>query len=205
MLRRFFRPQHQVVGDPTVTHYLLAHTEWAWIWVIPRLWLGWQWLDSGLQKVDNPKWMSTGEALQGFWARVIVVPEQGRPLITYDWYRDFITFLYEGGHHVWFAKLVAGGELLIGAALLLGVLVGIAAFAGAFMNLNFMLAGTASTNPVLFLIAMALMLAWKVAGWWGLDRWLLPVLGTPWQPGRVFGRPEDRGEAPTGAPPGDRT
>jgi thiosulfate dehydrogenase [quinone] large subunit len=34
-----------------------------------------------------------------------------------------------------------------------------------------------------------LMLAWKTAGWWGLDRWILPVLGTPWRPGAVL-RPE---------------
>jgi thiosulfate dehydrogenase [quinone] large subunit len=49
------------------------------------------------------------------------------------------------------------------------------------MNLNFMLAGTTSSNPVLFGLAVLLMLGWKVAGYWGLDRVLLPVLGTPWR------------------------
>jgi thiosulfate dehydrogenase [quinone] large subunit len=49
-----------------------------------------------------------------------------------------------------------------------------------------MMAGSASTNPVLFVLAVLLMLAWKNAGWIGLDRWLLPALGTPWQPGRFF-------------------
>jgi thiosulfate dehydrogenase [quinone] large subunit len=29
-------------------------------------------------------------------------------------------------------------------------------------------------------------LAWRNAGWIGLDRALLPALGTPWQPGRIF-------------------
>lgn len=43
------------------------------------------------------------------------------------------------------------------------------------------MAGSASTNGLLFALAIALMLAWKVAGWYGLDRWLLPLLGTPWQ------------------------
>lgn len=204
MLGRFFKPQHQVVSDPPWAHYLLGHTEWAWVWLVPRLWLGWEWLQAGLHKVTDPKWMDTGEALRGFWARVIVVPEQGRPLITYDWYRDFIRFLYDGGHQTWFAKLVALGELGVGIALLLGVLVGIAAFSGAFMNLNFMLAGTASTNPILFMVAVALILGWKVAGWWGVDRWLLPILGTPWQPGRVF-RPVEDGESNGGSPsPGRR-
>jgi thiosulfate dehydrogenase [quinone] large subunit len=29
------------------------------------------------------------------------------------------------------------------------------------------------------------MLAWKVAGYYGVDRYLLPMLGTPWHPGPV--------------------
>jgi thiosulfate dehydrogenase [quinone] large subunit len=32
------------------------------------------------------------------------------------------------------------------------------------------------------------MLAWKVAGYYGVDRYLLPLLGTPWQPGTVATR-----------------
>jgi thiosulfate dehydrogenase (quinone) large subunit len=42
------------------------------------------------------------------------------------------------------------------------------------------MAGAASTNAVLFTLAVLLMLAWKVAGWYGLDRFLLPLIGTPW-------------------------
>jgi len=29
-------------------------------------------------------------------------------------------------------------------------------------------------------IAIVLMLAWKVAGWYGADRYLLKYVGTPW-------------------------
>lgn len=56
------------------------------------------------------------------------------------------------------------------------------------MNWNFAMAGTASANGLMFAIATWLVLAWKNAGWIGLDRWLLPWLGTPWRPGRIFGR-----------------
>ena len=55
------------------------------------------------------------------------------------------------------------------------------AFFGTVLNLNFLLAGTVSTNPVLFALATLLVLAWKVAGYWGLDRFLLPRLGVPWK------------------------
>jgi thiosulfate dehydrogenase (quinone) large subunit len=30
------------------------------------------------------------------------------------------------------------------------------------------------------------MLAWKVAGYYGLDRFVLPALGTPWQWGSLI-------------------
>jgi thiosulfate dehydrogenase [quinone] large subunit len=48
------------------------------------------------------------------------------------------------------------------------------------MNWSFMMAGSASTNPVLFLLAIGIILAWKVAGYVGFDYFLLPRLGTPW-------------------------
>jgi thiosulfate dehydrogenase [quinone] large subunit len=95
-------------------------------------------------------------------------------------------YLLDTQSYTWFAKLVAYGELLIGIALVVGAFVGVVAVFGAFMNWNYMMAGTASTNPVLFLLAILLILAWKVAGYVGLDRYLLPMLGTPWKPGRVF-------------------
>src|SRR5215469_11310184 len=56
---------------------------------------------------------------------------------------------------------------------------------GAFMNWNFMMAGTAGTNPTLFAVGILLILGWKMAGY-GLDRYLLPLLGAPWRPGEVF-------------------
>jgi thiosulfate dehydrogenase [quinone] large subunit len=56
------------------------------------------------------------------------------------------------------------------------------------MNMSFLLAGSASTNPVLFTLAIGVILAWKVAGYYGVDRWLLPMLGTPWHPAVLSGR-----------------
>ncbi|HEY8491501.1 MAG TPA: DoxX family membrane protein, partial [Dehalococcoidia bacterium] len=139
--------------------------------------------------------------LKGFWERAVAVPEPpARPLIYYDWYRDFLQFMLDHEWYTWFAKLVAVGEVAVGIALILGAFTGIAAFFGAFMNFNFMLAGSASSNPVLFLLALGIILAWKVAGYIGLDRWLLPAVGTPWRPGAIwpFGRRPGGGTAPAG-------
>jgi thiosulfate dehydrogenase [quinone] large subunit len=67
------------------------------------------------------------------------------------------------------------------------------------MNFNYLLAGTVSTNPMMFLVAGLLVLAWKTAGWLGVDRFLLPALGTPWAPGKVF-RGEGRVSTPMPEP-----
>ena len=47
------------------------------------------------------------------------------------------------------------------------------------------MAGTVSLNPEMLIISVFIILAWKTAGWWGLDRWLLPSLGTPWSTKRT--------------------
>jgi thiosulfate dehydrogenase [quinone] large subunit len=39
---------------------------------------------------------------------------------------------------------------------------------------------------VFFMAAVLLVLAWRNAGYYGLDRYILPALGTPWQKGKVF-------------------
>lgn len=172
------------IPDPPLAHSLFSTTRFAWLWLIVRVYLGWQWLDSGWGKISGGTWAS-GEALQGFWSRAIEVPAEGRPPIAFDWYRAFIQFMLDNGWYTWFADLIMWGEFLIGIALILGACVGIAAFLGAFMNWNFIMAGTASTNALLFALAILLMLAWKVAGWYGLDRWLLPLIGTPWSRSRL--------------------
>jgi thiosulfate dehydrogenase [quinone] large subunit len=171
----------QVVQDPPLVQKLFSDPRAGFLWVLPRIWLGWQWFEAGQHKVTDPGWVQTGESLKAFWERIVVIPETGRPPITFDWYRAFIQMLLEAQAYTWFAKLVAYGELLIGLALILGAFTGIAAFFGGFMNFNFMMAGSASTNPLLFVVAVGLILAWKVSGYVGLDYFLLPFLGTPWR------------------------
>ena len=175
----FNRP-HREIPDPPVARFFFNSTRSAWLWLLVRLYLGYEWLDAGWHKV-SPEWLNGGAALKGYWERAIAIPEGGRPPIAYDWYRDFIAWMLASGSYVWFAKLIVLGEILVGVGLLLGAFVGIAAFFGALLNWNFIMAGAASTNAMLFTLAILLMLAWKVAGYIGLDYYLLPWLGTPWR------------------------
>ena len=44
-----------------------------------------------------------------------------------------------------------------------------------------------SINPILFVLALGLVLSWRVAGFLGLDYWALPAIGTPWHRGTLTG------------------
>ena len=172
------------VGDPPIARLLFADRRMAWFWLIVRVYLGYQWVLAGEHKVFDPTggWLN-GTSLLAYWQRAVTIPAQGSPPISYDWYRSFLQSLIGANAHTWFGPLIAYGEVLVGIGLIVGALTGVAAFFGALMNMNFMLAGSASTNPVLFLLAIFVMMAWKIAGHWGVDRFLLPVLGTPWKGG----------------------
>lgn len=175
------------IPEPPVVTFLFGNARSAPLWLGIRLFLGYEWIEAAREKLGEDAWMS-GAALRGFWQNAVQVPEQGHAPITYGWYREYIQFMLDRGWYTWFADLIAWGELLVGIGLVLGGLTGIAAFFGATMNMSFMLAGSASTNPVLFTLSILLILAWRVAGLIGLDRWLLPALGVPWQPGSVLRR-----------------
>ena len=73
-----------------------------------------------------------------------------------------------------FSYLVTFGGILVGIALILGLFTGIAAYFGAFMIASFIFAGVAGANPLMFILATWLVLAWRVAGYWGLGRWCFP-------------------------------
>jgi hypothetical protein len=84
-------------------------------------------------------------------------------------------------------QVTAVGLTLAGIALMLGAFVGAAAFVGG----SLAIVTSASSGPIglaLFAAVVWLVLAWKTAGWIGLDRWLLPLLGMPWSGGALLGR-----------------
>lgn len=172
------RTRARALVDPPLSRFLFSDTRMAGFWCVLRLWLGYQWLQGAVPKLTDPGWMVTGDSLKGFWQAAITVSGPF-PVITYPWYRAFIEFLLNGGHYVWFAKVIALGEAAVGVGLVLGLLTGAAATGGLVMNASYLLAGSASINPVLAALELPVILAWKVAGWWGLDRFVLGPLLQP--------------------------
>jgi len=176
--------QVTVLEDPPVARMLFGDTRLAWLWLPLRIYLGYSWLTSGWAKFQNPLWTGSGVALRDYWVNAVKV--EPRPVVAVEWYRGFLQWMLDVEAYTWFSKVVIAGELFVGVALILGAFTGVAAFTGGFLNWNFVMAGTASTNALLFAISTWLVLAWKTAGWIGLDRWLLSALGTPWRPGGLF-------------------
>jgi thiosulfate dehydrogenase [quinone] large subunit len=179
----------EALEDPPFERALFGEVRWAWVWLILRLYAGYEWFSAGLEKVQSPAWVgpTAGAAITGFVKGALTKSSGDHPDVQ-GWYATFLQNVVLPNAAL-FSRLVAYGELLVGIALILGLFTGIAAFFGSIMNANYLLSGTVSTNPILLTIAILLILAWKTAGWWGLDRWVLPALGTPWRPGKLFRSP----------------
>lgn len=172
--------------EPKLSQFLFADTRASWVWLLLRLYVGYTWLMAGWEKLGSQAWVGSaaGTALQGFLGGALQKAAGAHPDVS-AWYASFLQNVAIP-HAGLFSYLVTYGELAVGLGLILGAFTGIAAFFGAFLNLNFLFAGAVSINPLLFLIELFLMLAWRNAGWIGFDRKLLPWLGVPWQPGVAF-------------------
>ncbi len=187
------------VEGPAFARYLFSNTRAGLFWLPIRIFVGFEWLLAGWEKLSGSGWTDGGSALLGYWQSAVAIPQTGRPSITFEWYRSFLQILIDNHAQGWFGWLIALGETAVGIGILVGALVGIAAFFGATMNMSYMLAGSSSTNPILFALTVGLMLAWRVAGYYGVDRYLLPRLGVPWNRRPVIVKPA--GPEASAAPP----
>jgi thiosulfate dehydrogenase (quinone) large subunit len=156
-------------------HFFTADTKSAAFWLVVRLYVGYEWLAAGIDKVLNPAWFgpTAGAGIKGFVAGALTKTAGAHPDVQ-SWYVPFLQNIVQPYPTVW-ANAIALGEVLVGVGLIVGVLVGTAAFFGCLMNLNFMLSGTVSINPVLFTLGILLILSRRVAGYYGLGRYVRPI------------------------------
>jgi thiosulfate dehydrogenase [quinone] large subunit len=189
-----------LIQDPPIARFFFQSTVAAWLWLAVRLYVGYDFIDAGWHKFNTPAWMDgSGAGIIGFWTKAVAIPDApAKPLITFDWYRTFLQFLIDTHSAGWFSYVIVFGELAVGFGLIVGAFVGLAALGGVVLNMAFLLAGTTSTNPVLVILGILLILAWKNAGYIGLDRYLLPLMGTPWKQTKVQHR--TAAPAPASAP-----
>jgi thiosulfate dehydrogenase [quinone] large subunit len=180
-------PAHQIqIDEPPIAQLLFADTRLAWFWLLVRLYAGYEWLMAGLEKFGSPVWTGakTGTAIAGFVRGALAKTAGVHPDVAGLYARFLQTIVLP--HAAAWSWAITLGEIAVGLGLILGLFTGIAAFCGGLMNANYLLAGTVSTNPILFIISTWLVLAWRVAGYYGLDHWVLPAVGAPGRPGRLL-------------------
>jgi thiosulfate dehydrogenase [quinone] large subunit len=179
--------------EPSISRFFLGSSGAAALWFVVRMNVGAQWLLAGWEKAQSPAWGSSGVALKGFVAGALAKTGGANPAVQ-GWYADFLkNFVLPNAG--FYSFLVTWGEVAVGLGLLVGALTGIAAGFGVLMNLNYLLAGTVSINPIIGTFGLFLCFAWRVAGYYGLDYWLLPALGLPWKPGTAFHQTQAGGAA----------
>ncbi|MED1439413.1 DoxX family membrane protein [Aeribacillus composti] len=137
----------------------------AVVWAALRIWLGYQWFVAGVEKLG-------GFDATGFLKGAIAKATGEHPAVQ-GWYAAFLENFALPNVEL-FNFIIPIGEVLVGIGLILGLFTTPALIAGAFMNLNFMLAGTTSTNPIMYTEAIILMAVGAAAYYWGADRFILP-------------------------------
>lgn len=176
-------PSTDQFPEPAIARFFFGSSGSAGMWFVVRMYVGVQWLLAGWEKVTTNFAGNNGAAVKGFALGALSKAGGAHPSVQ-GWYATFLKDFVIPNSGL-FAFVVAWGEVAVGLGILLGALTGIAAGFGVLMNLNYLLAGTVSINPVLGVMGLFLVFSWRVAGWIGLDRYLLPAIGLPWKPGTI--------------------
>ena len=151
------------------------------VWLAARLWVGWQFLHAGYEKTftsENSSWWGSTTRIKGFLGNAgSAKSTSGAYAPVSHWYGALVNHVFLHADR-FFAIAIPTGELLVGVGLILGLFTMAAAFGGALLNLNFLLAGSTSAglNPLMFGLGLSIMFAGSAAYVYGIDRVTLPRL-----------------------------
>jgi thiosulfate dehydrogenase (quinone) large subunit len=170
-------------GNVPANDHNLRSADWLYrsraasvIWLAVRLVLGYWWLNAGYQKIWGSEkaafWFGGGAGVKGFATAGVLGSATGKSGASYGWWAGFLhNFVIPNAS--WIAKLISLGELAVGIALILGLFTGLAALGGLTLNMIYMFTGSAGVNPAYMILEVPLILAWRNAGYLGLDRYAL--------------------------------
>ena len=118
--------------EPRLASWLFTSTNAAVIWLVVRLYFGYEWLHAGFEKVTgteggfwtwhfaytNASWLRSTKPLQGFVGYAATSAAQGpHSAVNYGWYASFLQWLGHPGPAAVFSKGIALGEMAIGIGL----------------------------------------------------------------------------------------
>ena len=64
------------IGQSSLAHLLFSDKRSAWLWLVIRLYLGYEWLMAGWEKMQSPAWVGdqAGAGLSGFLGGALKMP-----------------------------------------------------------------------------------------------------------------------------------
>lgn len=134
-----------------------------------RLYLGWQWLHAGWEKIVSGKFDASG-----FMYGAVKKMSGDHPAVQ-PWWGEFLNEVALP-HVEIFNVIVPWGEFLVGIGLILGIFTSFSTLMGLTMNFAYMFSGTTSTNPQMVILGLFILIAGINAGKIGLDRWVIPFI-----------------------------
>src|SRR5437764_11342579 len=140
-INSFVKPKEATyTPEPPIAKFLFADTRMAWLWLIVRLYVGYQWITAGLdkltgysfsfdgsfgQKVSSP-WVfgaHDGAAIKGFVAGALAQTGGAHPAVQ-GWYASFLQSAARANAAL-VSYLLTFGALLLGLGLTFAVLASI--------------------------------------------------------------------------------
>ena len=144
----------------------------SWIWLVIRLYVGYQWMVAGWHKVVDG--FDASGFLKGAIAKSVPAAEGAKPVVQ-SWWAAFLEGFALPNVGL-FNFLIPWGEFLVGLALILGFATIFAATMGMVMNFAFLLSGTISSNPNYLILQFILIsLGGAYAGYLGIDYYFRPI------------------------------
>lgn len=153
-------------------HFFIEDKKSAVFWLVIRLYVGYEWFMAGWEKLMSHAWLgdNAGNIIRGFLNGALAKTGGEHPDVMH-WYAWLINHVFIPSAPL-LSYLVVFGEIIVGIALIIGLCTKKAARVGIFMNLNYLFAGTVSTNPFLLVLQLFLIKGNKIAGWIGVDRFM---------------------------------
>ncbi|GIO26724.1 DoxX family protein [Ornithinibacillus bavariensis] len=150
-------------------NFIRENKVFAGLLTIIRVYIGYTWLTAGIGKLTGGGFDASG-FIQG-----AIASAGGEHPAVQGWWAAFLENVALPYADL-FSMMVMLGEVLVGAALILGIFTNFAAVMGMTMNFAFLFSGTVSTNAQMVLLTILLAVAGFNAGRYGLDRWVIPFL-----------------------------
>jgi len=151
-----------------VFKFLRENVYASYFLALVRVYIGWTWLTAGWGKLTG------GFDATGFLVGAVKKAAGDHPSVQ-GWWANFLESFAIPNAGM-FNFMIPLGEFLVGLGLIVGGLTTLAVFFGMMMNFAFLFSGSTSSNVLMVLLSIFVLVAGANAGRLGIDYYILPYL-----------------------------